>query len=103
MGLFAPQHVDLPRPGIELVSPAIARQILNHSTTREACFVIIYLASDKQVSLPRYILNYNASFDKLSNFLPRGKEGRTCESEVGLLDAGATHPQPLQFSHRGLG
>ena len=62
MGLFAPQHVDLPRPGIELVSPAIARQILNHSTTREACFVIIYLASDKQVSLPRYILNYNAAF-----------------------------------------
>lgn len=62
MGLLAPQHVDLPRPGIKLVSPAIARQILNHSTTREACFVIIYLASDKQVSLPRYIFNYNVSF-----------------------------------------
>ena len=28
---------DLPRPGLEPVSPGISRQILNHCATREAC------------------------------------------------------------------
>lgn len=35
-GFVVPQQVALPRPGIKTVSPAFARPILNHWTTREA-------------------------------------------------------------------
>ena len=35
-GFVVPRQVALPRPGIKTVSPAFARPILNHWTTREA-------------------------------------------------------------------
>ena len=35
------QHVELPRPGIEPVSPAVEGQSLNHWTTREVLFSVL--------------------------------------------------------------